>query len=778
MARTKKGSPSAAALGQEVEATPVPTPAPEVAPETAPAKGSRKKKAAKPEAATEAIAPETASEAVVPEVVAPEAIVPEPDEYLKLGALDIVSMGSITLEYETRKDGTCRPIMKVEGKIYFSGWLCKDRDAAESLLIPLYYQYTGTIQSELISLNPNLLATHPLSELIYPEDNMGVVGESFDEHGNRTEIFRVVINPNGLALSGNTRLKILKDLQRKTQKSQIVHCVTTKGQDDISIILGGNVQRVKTSQEMLNEAMVKASALGEKKYWTNVRRIYKDLGGSGGAYDATKVLVDFVQKRRTDDSFSKALSNIGRYSPTVALELIKLHRAGHDSEGQPLPLNQRLTKMGTELNLLARQKNADPVRVELVYDGIAEDTAAIKQHYNGETTVEIARQLMLASPQVRLRMVEEAAKGVKIKMSVLREQLERELLQAQPAEEDDRPDWNALNAQDQQEEEGEEGEEEEEESTSGATGSGSSAGSTASSGSGSTSGRSSAPASTPAPEADTSKKGYYLKLGQMGIFPDSCWIVNETTAAALNESIGGVADVDPYAEPDEGYIKCDRKLIATERPTDKSYDWGGGIHDSGKGLRVATALPPRHGMIECAAALFERIEDGTIAEACFIADASLLSINKFAAHLKSTPYAWVNVSRENKHSEAGFGFEPSEYVLSRFKTQTADNWNDRCCDYVIVYYGKDYDRFERACSKFGVVSYNSKAATFKSVLLDWKQSEENENEWLASYDGMEFTIKYVGSTYFLYIDNQKTDDRFKKLEKAQKAAVVEALLVD
>lgn len=754
--RTKKSStknsPSAAVFADQLE--------PEEGTEETSSPGTEPKTAAKTRKKAAKVKPEAqaAESAIVPEAMPIE---PETGENLKLAKLDVVSFGELSFEYLTKPNGTCLPRLKIKGETYFSGWLCKDRDAAESLVIPIYYQVTGSLKGELVSINPDLLATHPLSELIYPENNMGIVGESFDERGNRTQIFRVVVNPDGLALSGNTRLKILKEIQRKTGEAQIVHCVTTNGDDDISVILGGNAQREKTSQERMNEAMVKASSMTTGTYWTNVRKLFKELGGSGGAYDATKVLMDFVEKRR-GTPFVKAVNQIGKYSPTVALELIKLHRAGEDDEGKPLPLSQRLARMGTELNLLARQKNAEPIRVDLMYDGISEQVAEIKQHYNGETTVEIARQLMLATPEVRLRMIEEAAKGVKIKMSLLREQLTVELQQP--------PDWNTLNDR------------EEEATNSSASGAWASspASSPASSGSTTTATRSSAPsasASAPASapdDASTSRKGYQLKLGQMGIFPDSCWVLNEETAAALNQAIGGTADVDPFAEP-EGNIKCDRRLLATERPTDKSYDWGGGVHDSGKGLRIATALPPRHGLVECADALFSRIENGTIAEACFVADASLLSISKFADHLKATPYAWVNVSRENKHSAAGFGFEPSEYVLARFKTQTADNWNDRCCDYVICYYGEEYARFEQACSKFGVVSYNAKAATRKSVDFDW--TKETENEWFAIAEGVEYSIKFVGSTYFLYIDGEKTDDRFKKLEKAQRAAVLESLLI-
>jgi len=70
---------------------------------------------------------------------------------------------------------------------------------------------------------------------------------------------------------------------------------------------------------------------------------------------------------------------------------------------------------------------------------------------------------------------------------------------------------------------------------------------------------------------------------------------------------------------------------------------------------------------------------------------------------------------------------------------------------------------------------HSKAATRKSVDFDW--TEETENEWFAVAEGVEYSIKFVGSTYFLYIDGEKTEDRFKKLEKAQRAAVLESLLI-
>lgn len=672
-----------------------------------------------------AIAKIKAKRAIEPSVMAGvEAIEPSaPTETFKFQEYEF--------EYYTSPLGLCRPVLKRKGDILFSGWLCKDRDSAKSLIIAIYYQLSGTLKGTKSAIKPEMLATHPLSALIYQDDNTAELEAVIAEDGNKTELYPVVVNPYGLALSGNTRLTVVERQAKKTGIEQLVHVVITDGADDVGIIVGGNVQRVKTAQDYMHEAIAMTKraarkAVGKFNFQTEVRNAFIQLSGtSGGIHDATKAVMRFV-KANPDSEIARRINKVGEQNPTVALELVKIQQATKAKDGTDLPADRAAANVAQEINKMARLKSAKPIEIEKVYPGIDLDLATIRIHYQGETVPVMAEFLSRCTPEMRAKVVEAKRNGDKRKLSILKEAIEAE--QSQP--DDKQPDWNAENDADEAN-------------------------------------------ATPAPEVDP-QKPYYTKMRQMGIPEDYTWIMNRATAAALNEAIGGRGDVDPFAEP-TGHLQVDRRILATDRPVNLE-DWGGGTHQSEAGLRVVTALPPSEALIPTFTTVMERIENGTIAEACFIADISVLMLSKFTPYFKSIPFAYVVVERtSNADAAEGFGFEPSPYLLSnpRFAHKTAADWNESTRGYVILYYGTEYDRFDQACGKFGTLLFNAKAAAKKAMHFDWLA--DSKGNLSASNDGIEYAIEEIAGTFFLLIDDIRQEGNYKKVEHAQKAAVIESL---
>lgn len=673
---------------------------------------------------------EDTPEAEVPEAEVPEAAIEVTDSNTPTEFFDF---HEYRFEYFTSPLGLCRPVLKRKGEIVFSGWLCKDRDSAKSLIIAIYYQMSGALKGTKAAIRPELLATHPLSALIYKDDNTAALEVAMAEDGNKTELYPVVVNPYGLALSGNTRLTVVERQAKKTGIDQFVHVVITDGADDVGIIVGGNVQRVKTAQDYMNEAiaMTKRAAMkatGKFKFETEVRNAFIQLSGtSGGVHDATKAVMRFVAAN-PDSEIAKRIDKVGEQNPTVALELVKVSQATKAKDGTDLPADEAAANVATEINKMARIKSATPIEVSNVYPGIDLDLAAIRLHYQGETIPVMAEVLSRCSPETREAIIEFKRNGDKRKLSILKEAIEAEKVQAP----DEQPDWNAQNDADE-----------------------------------------ASVSSAPVPEIDPNKP-YYTKMRQMGIPEDYTWITNKATAAALNEAIGGRGDVDPFAEP-TGHLEVDRRILATERPI-ALEDWGGGTHESGAGLRVVTALPPSEALIPTFTEMMRRIENGTIAEACFIADISVLMLSKFVPYFKSIPFAYVIVERvSNSEAAEGFGFEPSPYLLSnpRFAHKTAADWNEATRAYVIIYYGTEYDRFANACEKFGTLLFNTKAAAKKAMHFDWLA--DSKGNLSASNDGVEYLIENIAGTFFLKIDDVRQDGNYKKIEHAKKAAVIESL---
>jgi hypothetical protein len=649
---------------------------------------------------------------------------------------EIFDWGDYQFRYYNGESGQVRPVLYLYKKILFSGWMCKDFDSARSLVIPIYYTHSGELKGREAALRPQLLATHPLSALIYPDDNTKVIQESFADLGNQTDLFPITINPYGLALSGNTRLKVSQEEAHKTGLGIRVHCKITDGKNDVAIIIGGNQQREKTPQDHMREAIAKEKARDprNKYFWTNVRNTFiQDSGMAGGIHDAIKAVGKFVEQR-SGNPIADKVNTIAEQNPTVALEIAKLQLATETKDGKPLPEREQAEGINKELGKMARQKSAKPIEVEKIYPGIQLDIATLRESYRGETVPAMAEFLSNCTPDMRERVIAEVVQLKKAgknpeKLSILKARLEKE-----DAEEDgETPDWNALNAAE--------------------------------------------PAiqmpETPAADTNTD---YYRKMRQMGISEDSCWLLNKSTAAALNEAIGGRADVDPFAEP-TGNIECDRRILATERPLNIE-DWGGGTHAaSSQGLKVVTSLPPSSDVIRPFTEMMTRIQDERIAEAVFVADASVVFLPRFAAYFKSIPLCWILVSRENnKEATEGFGFEPSPFLHShsRYKKLTEDNWNDSQRAFVIIYYGANYDRFERTCGKYGNICYNSKAAAQKSLHFEW-EVEPSTKKPTAWNNGVKYEIDYIAGTYFLFVDGSRKSEKYTEPEQVKRAAVLESL---
>jgi len=660
------------------------------------------------------------------------------DVEVKAESLEIFSTGDYTFEYNLLPSGTCYPVLKVKGDIFFSGWECKDLASAEALLISLYYQITGVLKGSMASIRPSLLAKHPLSDLIYTANNTSTLLESFEAQGNRTDLFRVVVNPHGWALSGNTRLETLKNIEKATGIPQQVHAVVTDGNNDIEVILGGNTQREKTGQDKFNEAIVRSGANeSDKRYWTIVRETYIREGfGGGGTFDAMAAVKKFVDKN-PGSPFADNLSEIAKSNETIAYDLMKLQQATQDKDGDTLAPQQAITELGKKLSKMARIKNAEPVNLEQVYEGIHLDTAEIRRYYTGETLTEISRVLMESTEAIRAQLIAAKKDGDKQKLSVLKAQLENPQTEDVENNEDGAsPDWNSLNDLESETED--------------------------------------AVTAVTVPDPDYSQKEYNKEMRKAGYSEDNCWLLNQKTAESLLRAIGGVADVDPFAERGQN-LKADRYILATERPLELK-EWGGGAHDGGEGLRVATSLPVVEGLVSSATEIFKRIESMEIREAAFVVEANAIFYPRLATYFKAIPMAWVVVSRENAlEATEGFGFEPSAYLKSnaRFKNVTADNWNEAKRAYLIVYFGENYDRFETSCGKYGVICYNKKAALAKSIALDWE--ETSQGDLTANHEGSLYEIQKIGDTYFLSVDAKRQPDGFKKLEHAQGAAILDSL---
>lgn len=641
------------------------------------------------------------------------------------------AFGDYTFEYFTKPNGLTRPVLKYKSEILFSGWLCKDRDSAKSLVIAIYYQLSGTLKGSTAIIRAEMLATHPLSALIYPEDNTKTLEEAIEEEGNRTDLFRVVVNQSGLALSGNTRLTVLERKALRTGVDQPVHVTITDGKDDIAVLIGGNRQREKTPQEYANEAFTltkakQASSNGGDKFWTDVRKTYQEISGkSAGHFDSTRAVMKFVNANKGSDIAGK-VDKITEQNPTVAHEIVKIAAASRAKDGSELPPEQAAKQVAAEINKQARIKSAKPIEVENVYPGIDLDIAEIRIHYTGETVPVMAEFLSKCTPQMRARIIEAKRGGDKQKLSILKGQFEAADTKAAN---EASPDWNAQNDADDA-------------------------------------------VAAPIPEVDPNKP-YYTKMRQHGIPEDYTWVLNKVTASALNAAVGGRADVDPFAEP-TGNLDVDRRILATEFPISME-DWGGGTHDSGEGLRVVTSLPPSDALIPTFTTMMERIDNGTIAETCFIAEANVLFIPRFAPFFKAIPFAYVVVARENsREATEGFGFEPSPYMLSnpRYKHKTADDWNEAARAYVILYYGTEYARFEEACGKFGLIGYNPKAAAKKALHFDWQLEGDIE---VATNAGVQYSVQKIADTYFLSVDGVRKTDRYKEVDHARRAAVIESL---
>lgn len=645
---------------------------------------------------------------------------------------EVFEFHEYSFEYYDNSVGLCHPILKKKGDVVFSGWLCKDRDSAKALVIAVYYQVSGLLKGDRAAIIPEMLGTHPLSALIYANDNTKNLEKAVDDQGNRTSLHPVVVNPCGLALSGNTRLSVIQDLAKKTGTQQLVHVVITDGTDDVEIIVGGNIQRVKTVQDCMNEAIAmtkraSAKAIGKFNFQTEVRNAFIKISGmSGGIHDAGKVVMKFVAAN-AGNSTAKKIDKVNEQNPTVALELTKIVTASKSADGTDLPKDEAAANVATEINKMARLKSAKPIQVENVYPGLGDDLAEIRLHYQGERIPVIAEFLSTCTADMRAKIIQAKRDGDKQKLSILKESIEREETFVASSS----PDWNAQNDAGKAEEE-----------------------------------------AMPLPNPDAS---YFQKMRQMGIPEDYTWITNKVTAQALNEAIGGKGDVDPFAEK-TGHLQVDRRILAVDRPV-QLEDWGGGVHQSGEGLKVVTALPPSEALIPAFTTMMERIENSTIAETAFIADVSVLMIPRFTPYFTAIPFAYVIVSRQN-NSEAveGFGFEPSPYLLSnpRFAHKTEADWNEATRGYVILYYGTEYDRFERACGKFGIVLYNAKAAAKKSLQFEWL--EDSKGILSAVNDGIEYSIEDIAGSFFLSVDgDRKPDHKYKRVEHAKRAAVIESL---
>jgi len=669
------------------------------------------------------------------------------DVAVKADSLEVFSTGDYTFEYNLLASGTCYPVLKVKNNIFFSGWECKDLASAEALLISLYYQLTGVLRGSMASIRPSLLAKHPLSDLIYTDSNTSTLSDSFDVQGNRTDLFRVVVNPHGWTLSGNTRLETLKNIEKATGIQQQVHAVVTDGTNDIEVILGGNTQREKTGQDKFNEAIVRSGAdESDRRYWTIVRETYIREGfGGGGTFDAMAAVKKYVDKN-PESAFANNLSEIAKSNETIAYDLMKLQQVTQTKDGNTLAPQEAIAQLGQKLSKMARIKNAEPVNLDQVYEGIHLDTADIRRHYTGETLTEISRVLMESTPEIRTKLIEAKQDGDKQKLSLLKAQLENPQTDdnTEEGEDGDCPDWNRLN---------------DSEATDNAVTAVTAV---------------TVPVTVPVADGEDSQKEYNKEMRKAGYGEDGCWLLNQKTADSLLEAIGGVADVDPFAERGQN-LKADRYILATERPFDLK-EWGGGAHDGGEGLKVATSLPAVEGLVSSATELFKRIESMEIREAAFVVEANAIFYPRLATYFKSIPMAWVVVSRENAlEATEGFGFEPSAYLKSnaRFKNVTANNWNEAKRAYLIVYFGENYDRFETSCGKYGVICYNKKAALAKSVALDWE--ETSQGDLTANHEGSLYEIQKIGDTFFLSVDAKRQPDGFKKLQHAQGAAILDSL---
>lgn len=678
---------------------------------------ARQSKAAK-KAETLAVAEAIAEGAIKPTT---EALAVEVTETVKPSK--VFFTGDYKFEYYDLENGQCVPRLYIKNVLFFSGWACVDRNAAKSLLIPIYYQLSGELKGVQKELLTDLIATHPLNRLIYPNDNVANLRESLDAEGNLTSLYPIVVNPLGLVLSGNSRLLGLEQVERETGESQNVNVTISDGTNDLKIILSGNCQRVKTPSELINEAMTKAASMGTKNYITNVRNAYIALGGSGGHFDAGWAVKKFLKTGKGSDELKASVKVINESSPTVAYELTKIQKA--EDEG--------MESLAAELNKMARAKSAQPINPDRVYKGLGVDTAKIREHYTGETPPAIARELAMATPEVRAQMIDaKVNKGDKTKMSVLRDRIENEPSTADP---NTVPNWNEQNDADE----------------------------------------AAATAATVKATAHLSANALHFQaMRAIGRHEADCWITNEATAQALNASIGGVADVDPYAEIGQ-HIKADRLILATEEP-ESLETWGGGIHAKAIGLTLATALPLKSGGIAAFAEIMRRIELTEISKAAFVCDAALLFYPRIAAYFKALPLAYVLVSRESeREATAEFGFEPSPFVLSntRYKTVTSNNWNDRALSYAIVYYGSDYSTFENNCGKYGVVAYTPKAALARAIALDW--ITDSNGNLSANHLGTQYTTDLIGESVFLLIDGARQTEKYRRLEDAKRAALLHSL---
>lgn len=581
------------------------------------------------------------------------------------------------------------PVLKLKGEVQFSGWLCKDYDSAKSLLVSIYYQITGELRGAGMMLPIELVATHPLNSIIYPSEdgNVEYLRSAIETEGNLTKLHSPIVNPMGLVLSGNSRLKALEGIAEATGISQEMAVKITE-EDELQMILSGNHQRQKSALTILRESEAIALRQGGARYKSRVMEIFQARSGLSRGYgEATAAVRDFLMEQG-DSDVAESVEAIAESSATVAVEVIKLVEAEQKGE------------LGEELAQMARvKKSAEPIDPERAYPGLAADVMKIREVYGSEGVPAIAKALMDADPLVRRQMVEAKLAGDKQKMSILRDALEAE---------DD-----AFVAGDRSQ-----------------------------------------------PKTDP----YFAAMGEAGVHPAECWILNEQTANCLNRTIGGIADCDPFSEP-TGNIQTQRRITAVENAF-KVEHWGGGVHAPEKGIKIATFLPNKI-VASCLMEIFKRIESEEVGTAVVVCDSSVLFLPALVGLFKALPLAYIPVTI----SVGGFGAEPSPYILSKpqFGKQTADNWNDRCGNYIILYHGKDYGAFEEECGHLGAIVLNDKAAKSRAVSWDWDQDSEGTLSTVA--DGILYEIVEFGDKYVLRVDGIPLSDKFLSTQKAQGAAI-------
>lgn len=329
--------------------------------------------------------------------------------------LEQVVVGQYRIQYEQFSDREWYPTLWKNGELVLSGWICKSKRDAEVLAVMSYWRAIGLLQSGYQQLDYRLLAMHPLNKHIASntqdwENNIDNLVASIKEHGNLTDRYPLVISPDGLIASGNTRRAAFEKIVNEAIATngvpdvslQKVWVFVEESKDDRESLLVGNNARQKSDMMLAHEARVKAAIEASKSGKSNVPgrgrilEIFLESGRSKGVYYAAEKVKEFLSTSPAKRELKEAVADIAhQQSATIAEEIINL--------GDP--------------NSVKKLEGKYPgIEAGKVYPGLQQDVADLKRTGDQRSVPKIVADLLSKTEDEREEVIaEKTGKQVEVK---------------------------------------------------------------------------------------------------------------------------------------------------------------------------------------------------------------------------------------------------------------------------------------------------------------------------------------------------------------------------